>query len=186
MKRQLIFYVLACTVVSFPQSFAFGGCRDIYTDAQVTAMLSKSEYADCDFDVMKADYVAILQEEVRLLSLTRTAYKQHLEQNAHDDLPVQARLHEYDTKLENLSYIATVLPTTTAGLPNNAETAELREAGSSLRGLLREGKEHSQVLNSKVEPIREGLQGEETVPYCKLDFYVRILNGLHSKTRDCF
>ena len=150
---------------------AFGGCKDVYPDADVSARLAKPEYAACSLDVMKADYAHILEEQGRLLELLRPAYRRRLEGHF-APTQQQLRLNEFDAKLAKLRAIVTELA---AGVAD----------GPPAHSLLKRSKQLSQSLRSGISLARGELDREESVAYCKLDFYFRLRDGLQRKLRGC-
>jgi hypothetical protein len=150
---------------------AFGGCRDAYPDADVSARLAKPEYAACSLDVMTRDYANILAEQGRLLELLRPAYARRLKERF-EQAQQQLRLDEYDAKLAQLrEIVATLAAGATEELPAH--------------GLLRQSKQLSQGLKSRISLARDSLEAEELVAYCKLDFHFRLRDRLQRKLRQC-
>lgn len=150
---------------------AYAGCKDVYPDADVIARLAKTEYAGCSFAVMKADYAGILEEQSRLLSLLRPAYERNLEGSFGQEQR-QLRVKQYDSKLASLLEIAGAL---------KSDSGEDAPAPY----LLRESKQLSRGLRSRILVARNTLENGESVAYCKLDFYFRLRAGLQRMLRQC-
>ena len=179
---------LAAILASAPAASALGGCKDIYPDAQVITELTKPEYTACNLDRMETDYADILREQVRLLGLLRSAYQGQLQLNGFDENQQQVRLTEYDAKLQHLSQVAEALPAPPEGPGNAGEAAgaDASRGDHDIHKLLKQSKEYSQTLKSKIALVKDSLEGEEeSLAYCKLDFYFRLRAVLHDKLHAC-
>ena len=150
---------------------AFGDCKDVYPDADVSARLAKPEYSACELAVMKADYAHILEEQGRLLELLRPAYRRQLE-GRFGPAQRHVRLDEFDAKRAKLRAIA-------------AELASGADDAPPAHDLLKLSKQLSQGLRSRISLARDGLESEESVAYCKLDLYFRLRDGLQRKLLGC-
>jgi hypothetical protein len=159
------------------------GCGDIYPDAQVAQRLAKAEYAACTLESMAVDYAKVLEEQARLLQLLRPAYERRIKK----DFDKQAgliRLGEFDARLDETSALANATLVPQPDLPKGG-AAKAPAANHPVQNLLNKGKQQSDALRSRIALSKDGLEGGEPDIYCKLDFFFRLGDGLHSRMRSC-
>lgn len=161
----------------------FAPCGDIYPDSQVAQKLAKAEYAACALESMGADYAKVLGEQARLLGLLRPAYERRMKKDFEKEAG-RIRLEEFDARLKETSALANA---TLAPPPDLAKggAAKAPAANHRVQNLLKQGKQQSDALRSRIALAKDGLEGDEPDTYCKLDFFFRLGDGLHSRMRRC-
>lgn len=163
-----------------------GDCNEIYPDEQVAAFLAKPEVAACSLNSLRADYAEILSQQARLLVRLRPAYERVL-MGGTEFNPVQlrARLDEYDGKIQTLKEITEALRTNVAESESDGEAGGERGEWSRIGKILKQSKQLSQALESKIILAKDVLDEDEHIEYCKLNFHFRLRFGLHAKIHPC-
>lgn len=185
LERLIANIVSAITALALVAALSFassasGDCKVAYPDEEVGTALGKPEYAACKLDTMKVKYADILKKQVQLLRLLRAAYARQLKVDQKLAKDRQARLQDYDADVATLENTSSGLLTA----PSAGEAPE--DNRSHARALLKQSKELSRNLVSRIRRAKNGLQANESNAYCQLDFYFRLCDQMHRKLQECF
>jgi hypothetical protein len=160
-------------------------CNQKYPESDVTLRLKKAEYQTCNLDVMVKDYGDLLKDQQKLLSALRTSYIRKLEKE-YEETKRKRHLDLYDDKLKEIktsienSYPALISSASTEA-QNGAQQARLK----ALRKQLKQSKEASQALKTKITWAKGDTTAAEHAEFCKVDFFFRLGEELNSKIVSC-
>ena len=171
-----------------PFGSILGDCLQNYPDSDVTKQLNKTEYLNCELDVMVQDFADFLKDKHRLLSALKPVYVRKLEKDF-EEQEREIRLREYDTELKALSTNKESLATMASAIKKDkgADGSEevSQETKNMLRQQLSESLGHIKVLKRKINRAKEEIKTEEHAEFCKLDFYFRVSQKLYGRIEEC-
>lgn len=182
------FIWISAIVLLMPFGSILGDCLQNYPDSDVTKQLNKTEYLNCELDVMVQDYANFLQDKHRLLSALKPVYVRKLEKDF-EEQEGQIRLTEYDTELNALLKNKESLVSMDSAIKKDKGTDGSEEVSQEtknrLRQQLNESLGHIKVLKRKIKQAKEEIKTEEYSEFCKLDFYFRVSEKLYGKIEEC-
>jgi hypothetical protein len=176
-----------------PSGTLWGDCTQNYPDSDVTAQLSKADYTHCSMAVMVADYAKLLQDKQRLLTALRPVYNRKLDKEVVGERLSKAeltvRLNDYDANLMALLTMKDSMVSWAASISDSADGDSVgkisQEMKNTLSRHLTKSKKSSQALKRKINRARDELTNVEWAEFCKLDFYLRVGEGLNPKISAC-
>jgi len=171
----------------------WGECTQNYPDSEVTAQLNKAEYTDCTLDVMVQNYAKLLQDKQRLFTTLRSVYKRKLDKEVVserlDKTELIDRLNDYDTKLLALVTAKDSLDSWAEAAGSDTGSNDTEEISAKMKSKLskqlKKSKQLIQALKRKIIRAKDELTSAELAEFCKLDFYLRVGEGLNPKISDC-
>ena len=188
-------HVILITVIGLltPSGPLWGDCTQNYPDSDVTEQLSKAEYTKCTLAVMVNNYASLLQDEQRLLTALRPVYRRKLDKEVVSEnlekSELTVRLDEYDTKLSALLTMKDSLVSWIIAVSIDAESDEVQKISQAMKNTLSQQlekcKKYNKALKRKINRAKDELTSAEMAEFCKLDFYLRVGEGLNPKISNC-
>lgn len=168
-------------------------CKQNYPDSDATSLLANSEYQKCSIDVMVQSFAGYLQDEHRLFVALRSVYESRLQKAVEntdlDSIDISVRLEDYDNKLKELSAIGEALVLWVEQIrmdaDSNGEIYISKERKDALEQELERYTGCSRSLKRKIKRASDELTDEEKMQFCKLDFYLRVCEGLNPMIKNC-
>ncbi len=187
------FILISAIGLSCPAGSVWGDCSENYPNSDVTKQLGKAEYRNCTLDVMVKNYAALLQDEQRLLTSLRPAFMRKLDKEvANDNLEKkqrEVRLADYDSKLSALLEMKESLESWVKEVEKDSEGDAVKEISTNMKNKLTRQltrcQKNNQALKRKITRAKDELTSAEIAEFCKLDFFLRVGEGLNPKISEC-